>query len=292
MATYRDWQMLNSSIKDVGDSLLQDRMMKERTKQNETENAFRNKSLETTDRLRRDEMASQEKRAFSEDTARGEQYKAQQAHWAEIEKAAQLGNTLKALGDSTDRIGKAVLFLGEQVRSKAMTNEQAVEYVKSAIESAPESIKAEMLKSPDMKAITEGKIDFSKVGAPKPAGQMETAQTRNIAEYAKLKKSLKEAEAAGKTDEAEIIKTQIEMIRRTPNDPAAYETVTETTEDPETGKTTSRSRKVPAAANVAPQAIPQGGKQLDLKTAQDFLMKAKGDKNKAREMAKQAGYTW
>jgi hypothetical protein len=249
MPTYRDFALLNDSIRGVGDSLLQERMIAERKREHDAQLGLQEKQI-----TQRDAQFQEEQKT------RQTQYNAQTAHWEKLEKSAELGATLKSLGEHTDRVSKGIGFLAEQVRSGAIKNEDAAAYVKASIEAAPENIKAEMLKSPDMKAIMDGKIDFSKVDAPKPVGETTTKEVTNGKRLRELYAAKDVAEQAGNAKEVQMIDREIALIEK-----GEDASVTVTEEDPDNpGIRTTRKmtegqyRSSQAARTPAPVAGASG----------------------------------
>lgn len=283
MPSYRDVEMLNSSIDRLGDSLLRNRVLDEQKRERETARSDRKNEFDATRQDRRREFDETQR-------ARGQQYDAQKAHWQKLEEATKLQTTLRSAAAQAAAMKESMALLGAQVREGKITNEEATQFWVSSLEEHPE-IAGQFKNTPQFKTITSGKFDWAVVGKPKPLANAQPADVETDAAAAEL-----EALAAKLPDGAEksTLLSRAKSLRSGigRQDPTAYVEETEVVErDDYERPLVTRKRRIPADQTNSGAKKPEA-KKLDLATAQALLKEAGGDKEKARELARQRGYVW
>jgi hypothetical protein len=274
-----DLSLVLNQVDNVGDTLLQNRMLKQRKEERTEDMGVRSKE-------RTEDMGMRE-RMFTEQQATRKATEQATADWRKE--------------TARDRRIQAAIHNNA---SGTMDDASRTEF-NQWIDSDPE-------------------LRFSglnlKAPPPKDAkGTMETSQTRNHAELKKLQEQIRSATTPAAKAQAEQDLADFKGLlpgRETPEtkpDAGAMTALNELqrswaeevkNNNPEEADRIARSIEAtrakwninpggPAgAAGSKPAAAPAAGKPLDAATAKQLLQEAGGDKNKARELAKQRGYTF
>lgn len=273
MATVQEVELMNRGFDRMADTLLRKRMLEEQARERAMDRdqkradraqdqTFRERSLGLDERR----VAASEKSAAASDEMRKlllEDRKTQEA----------IGQVRNQINDVTQRHRAGQI-------STAQANAQ-IARLKTSIEQGTKLILKE-----------SGLADFTLQDIPREEkGQMETAGTRNLAKRLELEQAI----ARAKTPEEKLMAERALELWKEERGGAGGETerVTEYERDPETGDLLrSRTRSEKATAAPATGAAGKPGKPLTLDQAKQFLAKAGGDKAKARELARQAGFTF
>jgi hypothetical protein len=258
---YRDAELLNSSIRNLGDSLLRERMFKEEKQERAT--------------------SRQENKDYRDKQLGLEQ---ERLNITKTGAAASMQDRTKATAQRT--FGDTVDMMGGWVKDGIVDPQVAQDKLKATFEQMSPDQQALIRDHPAIVAILDDEPIWQKPPARELSPRSAPADVEVDAAASRL-----EAQAASEADPAvkDVLLSRAKKLRSGigREDPADYiEEIEHKDFDEATGRPTRTVRRRIPAGQVGAK------KELTLEQAQKFLQEAGGDKVKARELARKAGYTF
>jgi hypothetical protein len=281
MPTYRDFEMLNSSLDRVGDSLLRNRMIEEQKRERET--------------ARGDRAAER-----AEDrTVRDRQFGLEERRVKASEQSAAASDEMRKLLLQDRKAQEAISQVRGQI-DQIMSLHRSGQLSTADANARISQLKQKIEQGTSLILKESGLADFQLQDIPeKEKGESKTATIMDFEKMRGLKQAVVDARAKGDPASLAAAEAELELFETMRSRGAGdSERVTEYERDPDSGelvRSRTRSEKPGAAKadkNAAPDDKKTTGKPLTLVQAQEFLKQAGGDKNKARELARQAGFTF
>ena len=273
MATIAEVELMNRGFDRMADTLLRKRMLEEQAKERETARGDRRAEREQERGFRERGQALEARRVAASEKSAGANDEMRKILLEDRKTQAAIGQVRNQINDVTARHRAGQI-------STAQANAQ-ITRLKSSIEEGTNLILKE-----------SGLADFTLQDVPeKERGEFNTAATANAKRLGELRSAVVDAQAGGDPVKLKAAEQALEDFQSLAK-AGDSERVTEYERDPETGDLV-RSRTRSEKAGAQPAARPAaGGKQLTMDQAKKFLADAKGDKTKARELARQAGFTF
>jgi hypothetical protein len=278
---YKDVALLNGSLDSLGESLLKNKMLAQ-----QKEEAAARTGLESQ-RLGVDQSFRQ----------------AQEKHYQNIEDKIDMKDAFNNMLESGKQLHQGMMGLSEQVRG-GMDPDLANEKFRAGLDSVPDALKQKILLDPTMRAAYDGDLDWNVYGAA-PSPKDIKPQTFDVggkrglynpgtgsfqitpanapfspvdkAELADVNQSLRDIDKETRAlahmpdpDKARALRVQQDML---------------------TKKKQAILGKYSGAPAAADPSAAQG-KPIDAQTVAAILQETGGDKDAARALATQRGYTW